>query len=141
MKQLFLSCLALAMIPMVALAGGRELATHKIQELTTLPVGSIVSGDIVPVYDASTFTVKGVDALLLKPYVRAAMDAVASGGASKAVTIAGVTAASKCVASIAEATTNAVYVRGVVPTADTVTVTLSGDPGASNADIDVVCVD
>lgn len=72
--------------------------------------------------------------------LRSATDAVASGQTSKAVTVSGVTTASKCVASINETTTNAVYVRGVVPTADTVTVAVSGDPGASNADISVICV-
>lgn len=74
-----------------------------------------------------------------KMYV--ATDAVASGQTSKAVTVTGITTAAKCVASLAEVATNSVSVRAVVPTANTATVTLSGDPGASDADLSVICAE
>lgn len=74
-----------------------------------------------------------------KMYV--ATDAVASGQTSKAVTVTGITTAAKCVASLAEVATNSVSVRAVVPTANTATVTVSGDPGASNADLVVICAE
>lgn len=70
-----------------------------------------------------------------------ATDAVASGGTSKAVTVTGITTSAKCFASITEVATNSVSVRAVIPTADTATVHLSGDPGASNADICVICAE
>lgn len=136
MKKL-LCFAAVALFATAALAGQRDLTVKGFNELPVLSASGLGAGDYVPVYDVSTFTVKKVDALATMP--RVATDAVASGGASKAVTVTGVTTASDCVASINEATTNAVYVRGVVATANTVTVTLSGDPGASNADITVVC--
>lgn len=91
----------------------------------TLPNAS----GMVPVYQASFSASK----------MWMAFDAVASGQTSKAVTVTGVSTSSRCVSSIAEVATNSVYVRAVVPTANTVTVTLSGDPGASNADIAVFC--
>lgn len=68
-------------------------------------------------------------------------DTVANGQTSKAVTLAGVTTSSRCLAAIQEVATNSVAVRAVVPTTNTVTVTISGDPGASAADIAVWCVE
>lgn len=137
MKKLL--CFAVvALFATAALAGQRDLNSKGFNELPVLAPSGLASGDYVPVYDTSAVAVKKVDALLTMP--RSAFDAVASGQTSKAVTVTGVTTSSRCVASLNEATTNAVYVRGVVPTANTVTVTLSGDPGASNADISVICV-
>lgn len=72
--------------------------------------------------------------------LRTGTDAIASGQTSKAVTISGVTTASKCVATGNEVATNSVSIRAAVPTTDTVTVHSSGDPGASNLDISVICV-
>lgn len=72
--------------------------------------------------------------------MRSATDAIASGQTSKAVTVSGVTTASKCVATGNEVATNSVSIRAAVPTTDTVTVHSSGDPGASNLDISVICV-
>lgn len=143
MKRLFLSVLALAAVAVsgVALAGGNELAYFKIPELVTLAPSSIGSGDFVPVYDASAKKVKKVDATaVLDLSVLTASDAVASGQTSKATTLTGVTASSICVASLAEVATNAVYIRAVVPTTNTVTTTISADPGASNQDLKIICV-
>ncbi len=86
---------------------------------------------------ADTFLYGGVT----QPVYRVAQDAVASGQTSKAVTVTGVTTASKCTASLNEVATNSISVRAVVPTTDTVTVHVSGDPGASNADLTVICAD
>ncbi len=72
-----------------------------------------------------------------KTYI--ASDAVASGQTSKAVTVTGITTAAKCVVTPAEVGSNAAYIRAAVVTANTVTVTVSADPGASNLDIVVVC--
>lgn len=69
-----------------------------------------------------------------------AFDAVANGQTSKATTITGVTTSSRCVATLAEVATNSISVRAAVPTTNTVTVTVSGDPGASNADYTVICI-
>lgn len=124
----------------LAFAGGNELAYVKMQELPSLAPSSVASGDLIPVYDASAGKVMSVPALgIASQVIRSATDAVASGQTSKAVTVTGVTTASKCVASANEVATNAVYIRAVVPTADTVTVTTSGDPGASNLDLTVIC--
>lgn len=60
---------------------------------------------------------------------------VASGQTSVAISATGVAATDHVVATLQEVTTNAVYIRAAVPTTNTITVTLSGDPGASNADL------
>lgn len=70
-----------------------------------------------------------------------ATDTVASGATSKAVTVTGITTAAKCFVTANEVPTNAVYVKNVVPTSNTATVTVSGDPGASNLDLNVLCVE
>jgi len=69
-----------------------------------------------------------------------AFDTVASGGSSKTTTLTGATSSSRCVASAAETATNAVYIRSVVPGTDQVVITTSGDPGASNLDFTVICL-
>lgn len=131
---------AFAFVPQ-ANAGGNELAYFKIQELPTLSPASVATGDLVAVYDASVGKTKKVDATgSIGNVIRSATDAVASGQTSKAVTVTGVTTASKCVASSNEVATNSVSVRAVVPTANTVTVTVSGDPGVSNMDLTVICI-
>jgi hypothetical protein len=71
---------------------------------------------------------------------RFAFDAVASGQTSKTTTLTGVTSSSRCVASAAETATNAVYIRSVVPGTDQVVITVSADPGASNMDYTVICL-
>ena len=65
---------------------------------------------------------------------------IASGGTSKTTTLTGATASSRCVASAAETATNAVYIRSVVPGTNQVVITTSGDPGASNMDYTVICL-
>lgn len=143
MKKFILALAVIAALPIgIAIAGGNELAYTRIQELSTLAVASVASGDYVPVFDASAGKTVKVDAsAVLDTTVRSATDAVASGQTSKAVTVTGITTASKCVASSNEVGTNAVYIRAVVPTANTATVTVSADPGASNLDITVICID
>lgn len=143
MKRIMLSLAAVALIAMtgVALAGGNELAYFKVQELPTLAPSAVASGDYTVVYDASAGKVKKVDATASAgTVIRSAVDAVANGQTSKAVTVTGITAASRCVATPNEVGTNAAYVRAVVPTANTATVTVSADPGASNLDITVICI-
>jgi hypothetical protein len=71
---------------------------------------------------------------------RFAFDAVASGQTSKTTTLTGVTSSSRCVASAAEVATNSVSIRAVVPGTDQVVITVSGDPGASNLDFTVICL-
>ena len=71
--------------------------------------------------------------------IRFAFDAVANGQTSKTTTLTGATASSRCVATLAEVATNSISIRAAVPGTDQVVVTVSGDPGASNADYTVVC--
>ena len=142
MKRFLFAAVAIAFVALtsVAIAGGNELAYVRVQELPTLTAANVATGDFVPVYDASAGKVVKVDAVgTVSQVTRTAIDAVASGQTSKAVTVTGITAASRCIAQSNEVSTNAVYIRAVVPTANTATVTTSGDPGASNLDITVVC--
>lgn len=55
---------------------------------------------------------------------------VANGATTGAATVTGLTTSAKVLATLNSAT-NAVYVVKAVPTANTVTVTVSGDPGAA----------
>lgn len=71
---------------------------------------------------------------------RVASDTVASGQTSKTVTVTGATASSKCVAQANEVPSNAVYIKSAAPGTDQVVITTSGDPGASNLDLTVMCV-
>ena len=52
----------LALLPLSAMADGRELATKKIQELNTLAPSAVATGDTLPVYDSSAREVKKVSA-------------------------------------------------------------------------------
>lgn len=57
---------ALAITPMQAFADGRELSKKSFpREFDSLTVGGIVTGDKIPVYDASADKVKSVDATAL----------------------------------------------------------------------------
>lgn len=68
-------------------------------------------------------------------------DAVANGQTSKATTITGLAAAThKAIVVPIEVATNSISIRAVVITADTLTVTVSGDPGASGLDYDIFIV-
>lgn len=142
LKSLALAAVLTVLSVTAALAGGQELAYFKLQNLDTLSGTSIASGDFIPVYDATTGKVMKVDATQFSPaqVSRTATDAVANGQTSKAVTVTGITAASRCVATSNEVSTNAVYIRAVVPTANTATVTVSGDPGTSGMDLTVICI-
>lgn len=71
---------------------------------------------------------------------RVASDTVASGQTTKTVTVTGATASSKCVAQANEVPTNAVYIKSAAPGTDQVVITTSGDPGGSNLDLTVMCV-
>jgi predicted RecA/RadA family phage recombinase len=87
--------------------------------------------------------------LALSPEMRAASNPthsiIASGSsasetdadATVTVTIPGLAATDRCVASL-HAAANAVYVTKVVPTADTLTITLSGNGGAGTI-VDYIC--
>lgn len=72
--------------------------------------------------------------------IRFAFDAVASGQTSKTTTLTGVTSSSRCVATFAEVATNSISMRAAVPGTDQVVVTVSADPGASNQDFTVMCM-
>lgn len=72
--------------------------------------------------------------------IRFATDTVANGQTSKTVTLTGVTSSSKCVATGNEVPTNAVYIKSAAPGTDQVVITTSGDPGASNLDLTVICM-
>lgn len=65
MKNKFLSlvvALAVTLTATMAMASGNELAYKRIGELDELDAANIASGDMVPVWDASTNKVKRVDA-------------------------------------------------------------------------------
>ena len=117
--------------------GGGSWVVGGTQAVRTGGSFTVESGGTLAIDSGATFTNGGAAI----PVIRVAQDAVASGQTSKAVTVTGITAASKCIASPNEVATNAAYIRAVVPTADTATVTVSADPGASNLDITVVCAD
>lgn len=72
--------------------------------------------------------------------IRFAFDAVASGQTAKTTALTGVTATSRCTATFAEVATNAISMRAAVPGTDEVVITVSGDPGASNQDYTVLCL-
>lgn len=60
---------------------------------------------------------------------------VPNGSATLSVTCTAVTATTLILGTIRNSTSNAVYLKNIIPGAGSFTVTLSGDPGASNADI------
>lgn len=62
-----------------------------------------------------------------------------NGQTSEAVTVTGITSAALCFATITNDSTTEVSVTNVVASANTATVQVSGDPGASGADLAVVC--
>lgn len=65
MKKLSALLVGVAFLASAGLAlasGGNELAYYPIQQLTALANNLVTSGDYIPVYDASTNTVKKVDA-------------------------------------------------------------------------------
>lgn len=68
-------------------------------------------------------------------------DAVASGQTSKVTTVTGISTSARCNVTLSEVATNSISVRAAVPTANTLTVTVSGDPGASNADYNYICIE
>lgn len=63
---------------------------------------------------------------------------VPNAGTSVAISATGVTATDLAVGAIVEDPTNDVAISSIVCSTDTVTVTLTGDPGASNADVVVI---
>lgn len=95
--------------------------------LASLNATPVVSGNIAS-FSATNGTIadSGVAVGNVKS---AASTTYAGGGTSNAFTVTGVTTSSIVVASI-KASANAVSIAKVVPTADTVTVTFSADPGA-----------
>jgi len=68
-------------------------------------------------------------------------DTVASGQTSKAVTVTGLGTSARCVVTGAEDPTNDVYILEAAETANTLTVKVSGDPGASNLDFNYICME
>ena len=72
--------------------------------------------------------------------VRFAQDAVASGQTAKTTTLTGVTTASLCVATGNEVPSNAAYIKSAAAGTDQVVVTVNTDPGASNLDFTVICL-
>lgn len=62
-----------------------------------------------------------------------------NGQTSEVVTVTGATSASLCFATITNDSTNEVSVTNVVAGTDQATVQVSGDPGASGADLAVIC--
>lgn len=143
MKKRFL--MLFAAVFLVASAGlcvadDKDLAYFGFNEFPAMAASGIAAGDLVPVYDASTLKVKKVPADgVLNRTIRTATDAVANGQTSKTTTMTGVTSASLCFVSLAEVATNSVYLRASVPSSNSVVVTVSGDPGASNLDYSVLC--
>lgn len=65
---------------------------------------------------------------------------VANGATTGTATVTGLTTSAKVIATLNSAT-NAVYVTRVTPTADTVTVTLSGDPGAATGVVSYIAIE
>jgi predicted RecA/RadA family phage recombinase len=113
-------------------------------DVATKSVNSDTANVLCGVYAKAKATADVEAEVLLLPtnliFPTSVNDTVASGGATKAVAFTGAVAATgKYAAFLQEATTNAVYVRSAIATdTDEVTVTLSGDPGASNADVTVI---
>ncbi len=84
MKKQYLSLVvafALTLIGTNALASGNELAYKRVGELDTLLAASIASGDLIPIWDASTNKVKSVDATAF-PYGGGAITLDDGSGAS-----------------------------------------------------------
>lgn len=128
---------AVVCIASFALFAGMAIAANGYNTLNYIETGGArwSVGGTLNILTGGVFSYNGVS----QPVIRTAVDAVANGQTSKAVTVTGVTTLSRCVAQSNEVSTNSVYIRAAVPTADTVTVTTSGDPGASALDITVIC--
>jgi hypothetical protein len=62
-----------------------------------------------------------------------------NGQTSEVVALTGLTSSSRCVAIITNDSTNEVSVTSVVTTTDQATVQVSGDPGATGADLCIIC--
>lgn len=136
MSRFFSTCLIAAVLAagvITSSAFAQNVPCYKTQGGARQVIGSGCQLEILP---GGVVTKDGI----AQPTLRFAHDTVASGQTSKAVSLSGVTAASRCLASAAEVSTNAVYVRASVPGTNTVTVTTSADPGASGLDIVVFCL-
>ena len=86
-----------------------------------------------------TLQVNSTDGAVISAIRTATDPDLDSGQTSEVVTVTGATTASLCFATITIDATNDVAVSSVVPAANQVTVTVTGDPGASGADLAVVC--
>jgi hypothetical protein len=67
-------------------------------------------------------------------------DAVANGQTSKATTVTGGLSTDIALVILTEVASNSVSIRAAIMTADTLTVTLTGDPGASNCDYQYIII-
>jgi|GEM_PF-3909232 len=72
--------------------------------------------------------------------IRFASDAIASGQTAKTTSLTGVTASSKCVATGNEVPSNTAYIKSAAAGTDQVIVTVNTDPGASNLDFTLICL-
>jgi hypothetical protein len=113
---------------------------------TIMPTGGLLtvqSGGQITLSSGSTLAVAGTftNGGVAVPVIRVAEDAIVSGQTAKTVTVTGATAASKCVATANEIPTNDAYIKSAAPGTDQVVVTVNTDPGASNLDITVICLD
>lgn len=143
MKRFF-NILAVAALALVfstsAFAGSpRDLTVKSIFEF---PVGNPVAaaGDYTLFWDNSARTFVRIDASTAPVTNRQAQGTVLSGQTSIAIPLTGVTTSSRCQVTQHNVATNSVYLRGAVPTTNTVTVTVSADPGAGGQIVNVLCV-
>lgn len=128
--------------PMSSHAGSpRDLSNGKsIMEFPLItPTPNAAAGDYTIRWQGAQRRFIRVDASLVGTS-RSGAGTVVSGQTSVAITVNGVTAASRCQATQQNVATNSVYLRAAAPTANTVTVTLSGDPGASGQNVAVYCL-
>uniref|UniRef100_A0A6M3LBK8 Uncharacterized protein n=1 Tax=viral metagenome TaxID=1070528 RepID=A0A6M3LBK8_9ZZZZ len=105
---------------------------------TALESSSVSAGDLSSTGTA-TFAAGAISLAALNGISSGTLT-IASGDTSNTVTLSGVNASSKIVATISELTSNAVTVRAIVKSTGSFMVHLTGDPGGSNADVDYIVI-
>lgn len=97
------------------------------------------SADTEEITSPRQFKMGSVGSTLSEVYI--GTGTVDSGLTSEAVTVTGISTSARCNVTLSEIATNSISVRAAVPTANTLTVEVSGDPGVSNADFNYTCIE
>lgn len=135
--------LAAAIMLFALPAYAQNVTKGSVQRLTfdTLNSADFVASDDITVGDDLTVTgsidVGGGTAI--SQIIIATDTDLDNGQTSEVVTVTGATAATRCFGTITNDATNDVAISSIVTATDQATVTVTGDPGASGADLVLVC--